>query len=162
MRVLVLYETRRGFTLTVGRAIRDELRRRGHDATAAAVRTVDAGTLAAAGALIVGTWTTGKIVVGVGPAPGVLEGVAALPTLGGMPAAVYATYDVSPRGTLQTLAGALVQRGVTVQVGERFRNGPFDRTKRASLAKVPAFVDAVLASFERIAASATGATGATG
>jgi hypothetical protein len=75
MRVLVLYESRRGFTLTVARALRDGLRASGVEATAAPLRGVDAGTLAAADALVVGTWVKGMIVVGVGPASGTREGV---------------------------------------------------------------------------------------
>ena len=41
MRVLVLYESRRGFTMRVAEAIRDEVRRRGHAATCAAFDRVD-------------------------------------------------------------------------------------------------------------------------
>ena len=74
MRVLVLYESRRGFTLTVARALRDALRAHGVEATAAPLRGVDAGTIAAADALVVGTWVSGLIVVGVGPAPGTRPG----------------------------------------------------------------------------------------
>jgi len=146
MDVLVLYESRRGYTLTVARAIRDELRSRGHTAAAAALRGCDEGTFAAADAVIVGTWTAGKIVAGVGPPPEAFEGVAAMPPLAGRPGAVFCTYDVAPKRTLETLADALVERGARVAVGERFRGG-LGRTKRASLAKVPGFVDAALADF---------------
>ena len=79
MRVLVLYESRRGFTLTVARALRDELRALGTEATTAPLRTVDAGTLAAADALVVGTWVKGLVLAGVGPANGTREAVDALP-----------------------------------------------------------------------------------
>src|SRR2546426_12397165 len=96
MRVLILYETRRGFTLTVARAIRDELQRRGVLATTAPLRSVDHGTVAAADALIVGTWVKGAIVAGGGPALGGEEGIARLPSLGGRTAAVVFTRDVAP------------------------------------------------------------------
>jgi len=155
MEVLVLYESRRGYTLTVARAIRDDLRGRGHAAAAAALRSVDAGTLAAADAFVVGTWTAGKIVTGVGPPPEAFDGVAALPPFEDRPAAVFCTYDVAPKRTLEQLADALVGRGAQVSVGERFRGGML-RTKRASLAKVPGFVDAALASFDAADASAAG------
>jgi len=154
MRVLVLYETRKGFTLTVARAIRDDLRARGHQASASAIQTVDEGTLAAADALIVGSWTAGKIIVGVGPANGALDGIEALPRLGGRPAAVFCTFDVAPRGTVTTLASRLIGRGAVVEIGGEFRNGFLARTTRKSLRKVPAFVDESLASFERVAANA--------
>jgi flavodoxin len=137
VRVLILYETRRGFTLTVARAIRDEIRGRGHLATTAPIRGVDPGTLAAADALVVGSWTKGLLVVKVGPAEGAIEGIAALPDLDGLPAAVFCTCDVAPRGTLGILASRLRRRGARVLVEHAFR-------RRKSLRQVPAFVDLVL------------------
>lgn len=146
--VLVLYESRRGYTLTVARAIRDELRSRGVASAAAPIRDVDAGTVAAADAFVVGSWVTGKIVAGVGPAPGALEGIARLPDLGRRPAAVFCTFDVAPRATLTTLASRLVGRGADVVVGGRFRAGLPSRRRR-SLSEVPAFVDEILPLMER-------------
>lgn len=140
MRVLVLYETRRGFTLTVARAIRDEIRSRGPSATAAPIRGVDAGTVAAADAFVVGSWTQGLILAKVGPADGALEGIAALPPLGGRPAAVFCTCDVAPRGTLDILTSRLQRAGARVLVAHAFK-------RRKSLAQVPAYVDLVLAEF---------------
>lgn len=153
MRVLVLYESRRGFTLTVARVIRDELRTRGIAASAAALRTVDVGTIAAADAFVVGSWTEGKIIIGVGPAEGALDGIESLPRLDGRPAAVFCTYDFAPRGTLTTLASRLIGRGALVEVGGRFRNGILARIRTKSLAKVPAFVDEALAAFARSSAA---------
>lgn len=152
MRVLVLYESRRGFTLTVARAIRDELRARDVDASCAPLGGIDAGTVAAADAFVVGTWVAGKIVVGVGPAPDGLSGIAALPPLGGRPAVVFCTYDVAPRGTLNTLASRLIGRGARVEMGDAFRNGPVPGIRRRSLAKVPAFVDEAIPILRRPAA----------
>ena len=154
MRVLVLYETRRGFTLTVARAIRDDVRARGLDATTAALGTVDEGTLAAADAFVVGSWTAGKILAGVGPPRQALEGIEALPRLGRRPAAVFCTFGVAPRGTLTTLASRLIGRGAVVDVGGAFRNGPLARMREKSLTKVPAFVDEALAAFDRAASPA--------
>jgi flavorubredoxin len=147
--VLILYESRRGYTLTVARAIRDELRSRGVESAAAPIRDVDAGTIAAADAFVVGSWVTGKIVVGVGPARGALEGIAGLPDLGRRPAAVFCTYDVAPRATLTTLASRLIGRGADVVAGERFRAG-FASRRRRSLADAPAFVDEILPLFETV------------
>jgi hypothetical protein len=154
MRVLILYETRRGYTLTVAQAIRDELRERDILATAAPIRGLDAGTLAAADAVIVGSWVTGKIVMGVGPAEGALEGIAQLPPLDGRPAAVFCTFDVAPRRTLSTLASRLIGRGARVEVGQTFRHGLRPSTRRKSLRHVAPFVNEALASFARLAASA--------
>jgi flavodoxin len=140
MRVLVLYESHRGFTLTVARAIRDELEARGVSASTAPLRTVDVGTLTASDALIVGTWVKGAIVVGVGPAVGVREAVAALPPLEGRPAAVFCTCDVAPRGTLRTLAAWLERQGAAPLVGRSFR-------RKKSLRDVPAFAERALEAF---------------
>ena len=140
MRVLILYETRRGFTLTVARALRDEIRRRDHTATTAPVRGVDAGTLAAADALVVGSWTQGLLIAKVGPATGAIEGIAALPTLAGRPAAVFCTCDLAPRGTLDVLTSRLQRKGARVLVAHAFK-------RKKSLAQVPAVVDLLLAEF---------------
>jgi flavodoxin len=147
MHVLILYESRRGFTLMVAQAIRDELRTRGFSAETAPVRSVDRGTVAAADALILGSWVKGAILFGVGPAEGVHEAVEALPDLGGTVAAVFCTCDVAPRRTLQTLAGWLDRRGARVVVGQTFK-------RKKSLRTVPAFADAVLDAFARAPADA--------
>jgi len=128
MRVLILYETHRGFTLTVARALRDGLRELGYDATAAPLRGTDPGTFAAADAFVVGTWVKGLIVAGVGPADGTEEGVRALPPLEGKPAIVFCTCDVSPRATLETLSEWLEARGADVRGRIVFR-------RKKSLAK---------------------------
>jgi flavodoxin len=141
MRVLILYETRRGFTLTVARAIRDELAARGVAASTAPIRTVDVGSVVAADALIVGTWVKGKIVMGVGPAEGVREAIVALPPLEGRPAAVFCTCDVAPRGTIQTVADWLEQQGARALVGRSFR-------RKKSLRDVPVFVERALEAFD--------------
>jgi hypothetical protein len=140
VRVLILYETRRGFTLTVSRALRDEIRHRGHQATTAPIRGVDRGTLAAADAVVVGSWTQGLIVAKVGPATGALEGIAQLPPLERRPAAVFCTCDVAPRGTLDVLTSRLQRKGARVLVAHAFK-------RRKSLAQVPAVVDLMLQEF---------------
>ena len=137
MRVLVLYESRRGFTLTVARALRDAIRAQGVDATAAPLRGVDAGTLAAADALVVGTWVSGLIVLGVRPAPGTREGVGALPDLDGMPTVVFCTCAASPRGALWTLTDWLEARGADVRGRAVFR-------RAKSLASAPEVAVSIL------------------
>ncbi len=131
-----MYESRRGSTLTVARAIRDEFRARGHAATTAALRSVDPGTLAAADALVVGTWVAGKIVIGVGPAKEAIAGMRALPDLAARPAATFCTCDVAPKGTLAIMEDLLRERGAAVVGGFAFR-------RRSSLRHVPAYVDAI-------------------
>jgi flavodoxin len=137
VRVLILYESRRGFTLTVARAMRDVFRERGVDATTAPLRSVDVGTIAAADALVVGTWVTGLILFRVGPAPGVWDGIEALPDLAGRPTIVFCTCEIAPRGTLDTLSAWLERRGADVVGRAVFR-------RKKSLATVPDAVDGIL------------------
>ena len=138
MRVLVLFESRRGFTLTVARALRDAMRTLGVEATAAPLRGVDAGTIAAADALVVGTWVSGLILVGVGPAPGTGPAVDALPDLAGRPTVVFCTCEVSPRATLSTLSDWLEARGADVRGRVVFR-------RKKSLANAPTVAESILA-----------------
>lgn len=140
MRVLILYESRRGFTLTVARVLRDELRTRGFDATAAPLSGVDAGTIAAANALVVGTWVTGLVVAKVGPAHGTREGVEALPDLAGRPTIVYCTCEFSPRSTLDALSAWLEDRGADVRGRIVFR-------RKKSLSKAGDAAEAIAAAF---------------
>jgi hypothetical protein len=142
VRVLILYETRRGSTLTVARAIRDGIRDRGHAATTAPIRTVDVGTVAAADAIVVGTWTQGRFLK-TGPGAGVLEGIADLPSLDGWPAAVFCTYRRSPRRTLDVLTSRLQRKGARVVVAHPFK-------RRKGLGQVPAYVDLVVGEFEAL------------
>jgi hypothetical protein len=151
MRVLILYESRRGFTMQVAHAIRDEVRRRGELATCAAFGTADPGTIAAADAFIVGSWIEGMILFRVGPAGGALRGVHALPDLGGRPAAVFCTFDVHPFGSLDRLASRLAARGARVVAAQRFKR--YHRRKGRRLGAVPGFVDRCLEAFAAVPAA---------
>jgi flavodoxin len=145
MRVLVLYQSRRGFTMRVAHAIRDEVRRRGHLATCTPFDGADAGTLAAADALIVGTWIEGTIVFRVRPADDAVRAVHRLPDLGRRPVAVFCTFDVSPFDAMDRFAGRLAARGGRVVAAGHFKR--YHRRKERRLASVPAFVEHVLATF---------------
>jgi hypothetical protein len=151
---LVLYESRRGFTLSVARAIRDELRVRGVNATASPLRGTDRGTIAAADALIVGSWVKGMIVAGVGPADGALAGIGALPSLEQRPTVVFCTCDVAPRGTLDVLSDRLASRGANVLGRHAFKKRHLHPSR--NLEHVPAFVEGTLAVFGQ-ARAGTGA-----
>jgi flavodoxin len=146
MRVLVLYESRRGFTMRVAEAIRDEIRGRGHQATCTAFGRADVGTVTAADALVFGTWIEGMIVVKVRPADDALRAIHGLPDLGGRPVALFCTFDVSPLGAMERLANRVASRGGRVVTSWAFKR--YHRRKHRRLAAVPAFVDDALAAFE--------------
>lgn len=145
MRVLVLYESRRGFTMRVAEAIRDEIRRRGHQATCTAFGRADVGTVSAADALVFGTWIEGMIVVKVRPADDAVRAIHRLPDLGGRPVALFCTFDVSPLGAMDRFANRVAARGGRVVTSWAFKR--FHRRKERRLAAVPAFVDDALAAF---------------
>lgn len=142
MRVLVLYESRRGFTMRVAEAIRDEVRRRGQAATCAAFDRADAGTIAAADALVLGTWIEGMILFRVRPADDAMRAVHRLPDLGGRPVAVFCTFDVSPLGAMDRFVRRIGARGGRVVASWAFKR--YHRKRERRLAAVPAFVDHVL------------------
>jgi Flavodoxin len=140
MRVLILYESRRGHTLTAARAIRDALRDLGLEATAAPLRRTDPGTIAAADAFVVGTWVKGLLVVGVGPAKGTEEGIRSLPRLDGKPAIAFCTCDLAPRRTLDSVSEWLEERGADVRGTIVFRRSKsLARTPEAAAAIAEAF-----------------------
>ena len=138
MRVLILYESRRGFTLTVARALRDELRKLGTEATTSPLRSVDPGTLAATDALVVGTWVKGLLLAGVGPAHGTREAVDALPDLEGRPAVVFCTCEFAPMSTLDQLSEWLDKRGADVRGRAVFKRQKSLRTARGVAAGIVA------------------------
>ncbi len=114
MNVLVAYESRGGRTRRAAEALGGAVRAQGSDVTIKALGDVTASDVAQCGALAVGTWVEGFLVVGVGPAKAALAGVARLPPLDGKRAVVFCTYGLNPRGTLATLHRALEAKGATV------------------------------------------------
>jgi hypothetical protein len=118
VKVLVAYQSRGGTTRRTALAIAAALKAAGHDATALPMAEAGPAEVAGAEALVVGSWVEGFIVVGVRPARPARRWVEALPPLRGIPAAVFCTYAMHPRGTLRELARALEQRGARV-VAER-------------------------------------------
>ena len=142
MRVLVLYESHRGFTLTVARGLRDELRALGADASTAPLRNVDAGTVAASESLVVGTWVKGLLIAGVGPATGTYQGIQRLPHLDGRPTVMFCTCAFSARHTLDTLGDWLEDRGADVRGRVVFR-------RKKSLRNAPGVAASILDVLQR-------------
>ncbi len=137
MRVLIVYDSRRGTTRAVAERIgrvalgwtpRVEVR---------SVRETRPGRAETADVLFLGCWVHGLIVVGVGPSAGASEWAESLPALGGTVAGVFCTYDVKPKQTLPVLAAALRARGAEVVAGHASR-------RRNRFAGVDAFATAVL------------------
>jgi flavodoxin I len=114
MRVLVAYESRGGRTAKTASAIADVLRGDGHDVVLASVTEAQPADATTADLVVVGSWTEGFIVFGVGPAKATRAWLERLPSLAGRRAAVFCTYAVHPGGTLDAMASRLTARGATV------------------------------------------------
>ncbi|HZD01055.1 MAG TPA: flavodoxin domain-containing protein [Actinomycetes bacterium] len=114
MQVLVVYESRGGRTAKTASAIADVLRGAGHDVVLASVADAQPADAATADLIVVGSWTEGFILFGVGPAKAAQAWLDRLPSLEGRRAAVFCTYAFFPRGTLDAMASRLTARGATV------------------------------------------------
>ena len=141
MRVLVVYESRGGRTAKTAAAVADVLRGAGHDVVLASVTEAQPADATAADLVVVGSWTEGLIVFGVGPAKAVRAWLERLPFLAGRRAAVFCTYAFFPRGTLDAMASRLTARGATV-VARRavHRRDPLagvEEFARAAAASIP-------------------------
>jgi flavodoxin len=140
MNVLVLYQSRKGHTRTAAEAIAQVARDLNHTVKIKSVIEVQNADIDHADALFIGTWVQGFILFGVKPAGADLW-VRAIPSPEGKPVAVFCTYAVNPRGSLQKLSGLLSARGARV-VGQR----AFHRSRLHE--GVEPFVHSVLQSVE--------------
>jgi hypothetical protein len=119
MRTLIVYESRGGRTARTASAIAEALRASGHDIVLAKVADAARSDAANADLIIVGTWTEGFVLFGVGPAKATRAWLEGLPSLDGRRAAVFCTYAFHPRGTLDAMP--LSARGATVVARQAFR-----------------------------------------
>jgi glutamate synthase (NADPH/NADH) small chain len=136
-RVLVCYASEGGSTATVASTIAGQLSAHGARTTVLPIASVGARELAQADAIVIGTWVEGLVVARVRPAKQMRKWLAALPRLGDRPVAVFCTYGVDPKGTLQEMREAIEARGGVV-VGEG-AFGPKDRRATDPLGGTEAF-----------------------
>lgn len=114
MQILVVHESRSGHTAKTAKAVSEVFTREGHDVSVVARAEVRPEQLDAAALLVVGTWVEGFIFFGVKPARAMSAWVAGLPALGDKPAALFCTYAVNPKGTLEALRRAFEEKGARV------------------------------------------------
>ncbi len=136
-RVLVCYESEGGKTAAVASNIADQLSAHGARTTVLPISSVGARELAAADAIVIGTWVEGLVFAKVRPAKKMRKWLAALPRLGNRPVAIFCTYGVDPKGTLQEMREAIEARGGVV-IGES-AFGPRDRNGADPLAGPESF-----------------------
>jgi flavodoxin len=116
MKAALLVESLTGNTWRAAELIADDLGQEGWTITGLSkVRQPDYAAIQAADIVLVGTWVHGFIVVGV--APFGLAMIANLPAMRGKQAAVFCTFAVNPRRSLERLTGAVEATGANVVGG---------------------------------------------
>ena len=116
MKAALLVESLTGNTWRAAELIADDLGQEGWTITGVSkVRQPDYAAIQAADVVLVGTWVHGFIVVGV--APYGLATISNLPAMRGKQAAVFCTFAVNPRSSLERLTGAVEATGANVVGG---------------------------------------------
>jgi flavodoxin len=116
MKAALLVESLTGNTWRAAELIAADLSQEGWTITGLSkARQPDYAAIQAADIVLVGTWVHGFIVVGV--APFGLATISNLPVMRGKQAAVFCTFAVNPRGSLDRLTGAVEATGASVVGG---------------------------------------------
>ena len=111
MQVAIIYESLTGNTRKASDHIAEELRARGHSATAMAADGVDLALLQGADVVVLGTWVHGAFVIGAAPALFKLRNA---PAMAGKRAVVFCTYALAAGRSLEKLTVAAESLGLTV------------------------------------------------
>jgi hypothetical protein len=121
MRVLVAYDSRTGRTRAVAERIGLVAQGSTPWVSVRPVSDLRPEQALDADVIFLGAWVDGFIVIGVGPSGRAVSWAAALPPLGGRLAAVFCTYGVNPRRTLDQMSEPLRSRGAVVLGGHASR-----------------------------------------
>ena len=122
MKAALLVESLTGNTWRAAELIADDLSQERWTITGVSkVRQPDYAAIQEADIVLVGTWVHGFIVVGV--APWGLAAVSQLPAMRGKQAAVFCTFAVNPRHSLDKLTGAVEATGANVVGGLALQRG---------------------------------------
>jgi glutamate synthase (NADPH) small chain len=113
-RVLVCYESRGGTTASAAATVAGRLRARGLAATLTPLSRVGPRELAAADAVVLGTWVEGLVVARVRVARATREWLSAQSRLGGRRVGIFCTFALNPRGALDQLGEGLEAKGGVV------------------------------------------------
>ncbi len=113
MRAALLIESLTGHTQKAGELIADNLQQEGWGITGISrMKHPNHAELQAADIVIVGTWVHGLFFVGQGPFG--LGTIDALPAIGGKQAAVFCTFALDPKHSLDKMTRAVESRGAAV------------------------------------------------
>ncbi len=141
MKVLVLYQSRKGHTREAAEGIAEAARRLNHEVAVQSVSQVRATDIDNADVVFIGTWVQGFVLFGVKPAGATLW-APALPSLKGKAVGLFCTYLFHPRGSLRALGAMLEARGARILGQHAFRRG---RPHQG----VDAFVQSIMQAAER-------------
>jgi flavodoxin len=113
MKAAILVESLTGHTQHAGELIAGLLQQEGWGITGLdKVKAPDHAAIQAADMVLIGTWVHGLFIVGQGPFG--LGNIQALPAMRGKKAAVFCTFALNPKKTLDTMTGAVEGRGAEV------------------------------------------------
>lgn len=113
MKILVMYNSRGGTTLTTAENIVSVASAMHHEVKVKTVDEVQSSHVEEADAMFVGAWVEGFVVFGVKPT-GAETWIQALPSFMGKPVGVFCTYAVNPRGSLNKLSALLQEKNARV------------------------------------------------
>ncbi len=109
MRAAVIYESKTGNTARAAQAIVEALEAHGVTASASPTTQVDLQAVSDADLLIIGTWTHGLFLFGMGPA-GEMNFLK-MPVIDGKKTAIFCTYAHDPGKTLSKFDKIITKRG---------------------------------------------------
>jgi hypothetical protein len=131
---VVVYESLTGNTKRAAELMADELERRGVEATACNVTSIDFQALARADLVIVGSWVDGIFVVG--QRPGRAVRLESFPPIDGKRCFVYCTFALNPGKTLQKMTKIMEGRGAEVLGGMAIKRNRIAEGARDFVARV--------------------------
>jgi len=126
MNAAMLVESLTGNTWKAAELVGAKLQEAGWGITGLSpVREPDHKSIQLADLVLVGTWTHGLFVVGQGPFG--VSALAALPAMRGKRAAVFCTFALNPKKTLDKMSGIIAGRGADVIGGFAMNRRHLDR-----------------------------------
>jgi hypothetical protein len=113
MKAAILVESLTGTTWAAAEMIAENLQQAGWDITGLSkVRTPDHASIQQADIVLVGTWTHGLFVIGQAPAGA--ASLSQLPAMRGKQAAVFCTFALNPKGTIDQMTRIISGVGADV------------------------------------------------